>query len=255
MLTSRRTRPSEPPHPDPVDWDAYAREYDHLLLQNPAYLEVIQSFVQALALTGVPQGAVAVDLGAGTGSLGVAMLHVRPDLRWHHVDASPAMVRAARRKLARHPVTFVDGDADALDLLALRPGLITLMHSLYTFPDPHAALRRCAQALAPGGTLLVCDLGRPMNVVKWGLYLSAVSVARQGLGRTFRLYRATAQVRAQNRAIHAAQRRGTYWLHTPAELRRAVEHAGLRVHSQRLAYRGYSDFLIATRDAAAGDEA
>nr|WP_254606130.1 class I SAM-dependent methyltransferase [Deinococcus sp. JMULE3] len=248
MTTSTRVRASEVP----VDWDAYAREYDHLLLQNPAYLDVLSLFASALKQYPPPRGAVALDIGSGTGNLAAVLSHVRPDLHWSLLDPSAAMQRAAVRKLRGRAVTALLAPADDVDLTAIRPHLITLMHSLYTLPDPLGTLRRCAHALEPGGLLILCDIGRPLDVTRWAAYLARTSVTRQGVRATVRLLRSTGQVRAQNHAIRAAQRAGRYWLHNPAELRAAVEAAGLTVHEQRLAYRGDSDFLIASRPGGAG---
>ena len=248
LTTRTRVRASE----RAVDWDAYAREYDYLLLQNPAYLDVLSLFASALRRYPPPPGAAALDIGSGTGNLAAVLSHVRPDLHWFLLDPSPAMQRAAARKLTGRTVTPLQAGADDVDLTGVQPHLITLMHSLYTLPDPQGTLRRCAQALPPGGMLILCDIGRPLNVTRWAAYLAHTSVKRQGLRATARLLRTTGQVRAQNRAIHAAQRAGRYWLHSPAELRGAVQAAGLDVLEQRLAYRGNSDFLIATRSAGAG---
>lgn len=242
LTTSTRVRSSRA-----VDWDAYVREYDYLLLQNPAYLDVLSLFVSALRRYPPPHGGAALDIGSGTGTLAAVLSHLRPDLHWFLLDPSAAMQRAAARKLGGRAVTPLGAAVDDVDLQAINPHLITLMHSLYTLPDPPGTLRRCAQALAPGGQLIVCDLGRPLNVTRWAAYLARTSVTRQGVRATVRLLRSTGQVRAQNHAIHAAQRAGRYWLHSPAELRAAVEAAGLTVMEQRLAYRGDSDFLIATR--------
>ncbi|MHA0044149.1 class I SAM-dependent methyltransferase [Deinococcus sp. PEB2-63] len=248
LTTSTRARASEMP----VDWDAYALEYDHLLLQNPAYLDVLSLFASALRQSPPPPGAAAVDIGSGTGNLAAVLSHVRPDLHWFLLDPSAAMQRAAARKLRGRAVTPLRSAADDVDLTPIRPHLITLMHSLYTLPDPLGTLRRCAQALEPGGLLLLCDIGRPLNVTRWATYLARTSVTRQGVRATIRLLRATGQVRAQNRAIHAAQRAGHYWLHSPSDLRAAVQASGLTVLEQRLAYRGDSDFLVATRPGRAG---
>ena len=65
------------------------------------------------ALGGIPDAAVVVDLGCGTGALGAAVAAARPDAEVWAVDVDPAAVRCARRVLPAHRVR--EGDLyDAL---------------------------------------------------------------------------------------------------------------------------------------------
>lgn len=52
-----------------------------------------------LALRDLPRGAVVVDLGCGTGVLGAAVAHHRPDVEVHACDVDEAAVACARRNL------------------------------------------------------------------------------------------------------------------------------------------------------------
>ena len=52
-----------------------------------------------LAVASLPPGGVVVDLGCGTGALGAAVAHRRPDAEVHAADVDPAAVACARRNL------------------------------------------------------------------------------------------------------------------------------------------------------------
>lgn len=98
-----------------------------------------------------------VDLGCGTGHVAEALA---PNVaRVIGIDASAAMLQAARRRLVGaanvelrrgelEAVPAEDGEADAA-------GLFLVLHYL---PDPRAALQEAARVLRPGGRLVVLDM-------------------------------------------------------------------------------------------------
>ncbi len=97
------------------------------------------------------------DLGCGTGSSAAALAPFVA--RVIAVDESPAMLEAARRRLAGSAnVELRPGSLEALpvgdgELDAAILGLV-----LHHVADPPAALAEAARALAPGGRLLVIDM-------------------------------------------------------------------------------------------------
>ena len=98
-----------------------------------------------------------LDLGCGTGTLTVLLAQAG-----HHVDGidlSPAMVAAARTKIAAAGVTATVEEGDAAD----PPGpaaaydVILSRHVLWALPEPRAALTRWARLLRPGGRLVLVE--------------------------------------------------------------------------------------------------
>ena len=97
------------------------------------------------------------DLGCGTGALAAALTpHVA---RVHAVDASPAMVLAARSRLSQFTnVQLHTGTLEALPLIDHALDVAVLSLVLHHVPDPHCALREVRRVLRPGGRLLITDM-------------------------------------------------------------------------------------------------
>ena len=97
------------------------------------------------------------DLGCGTGQVSAALAPFVA--RVVAVDASAAMLQAARRRL--HSFDNVDlrrGELEALPLDAARLDAATLMLVLHHVPEPRRALADVARVLKPGGRLIVVDM-------------------------------------------------------------------------------------------------
>ncbi len=139
-------------------YDIYARFYDLDFGEAEADLPMLQQFA-------VRCGSPILELGCGTGR--VLLPLVRQGYQVTGIDASPAMLDVARRKLAAEKLTaratlvqqeMLELDVDGRFNLAFA-AINTFMH-LATTDDQLAALDRIYQHLNPGG-LLVLDLFNP----------------------------------------------------------------------------------------------
>jgi ubiquinone/menaquinone biosynthesis C-methylase UbiE len=99
----------------------------------------------------------ALDVGCGTGFLALELA-----ARGHRVtgvDFAPAMIAAARAKMAAHglAVHLEEADAESLPFPAASFDLVISRHLLWTLPHPEAAIDEWIRVLRPGGRLAVID--------------------------------------------------------------------------------------------------
>jgi ubiquinone/menaquinone biosynthesis C-methylase UbiE len=121
----------------------------------------------AAVVAGLPPGATVVDVGAGTGTLAIALAAARPDARVVGVDGDPQVLALARRKAGAERVDWVAalaGDLPLADAGADRIVLSLLLHHLSP-GSRDGALREVRRVLRPGGRLHVADWGRPRGLL------------------------------------------------------------------------------------------
>lgn len=97
------------------------------------------------------------DLGCGTGALSAALApHVA---HVHAIDASSAMLSAARVRLASFDnVTVHDGSLESLPLPDASLDVAVMMLVLHHVADPARALREVRRVLRPCGRVLIADM-------------------------------------------------------------------------------------------------
>jgi arsenite methyltransferase len=107
----------------------------------------------------IPEGGVALDVGAGPGSITTSLAHAAgADGLALGVDISePMLVRAVRavRAAAGPQVGFLRADAQRLPLRDETVDAAVSIAVLQLIPDPAAALSEIARVLKPGGRLAV----------------------------------------------------------------------------------------------------
>jgi ubiquinone/menaquinone biosynthesis C-methylase UbiE len=141
---------------DPRSFDARAADWD-----TPD--RVARAKVASAAIRGAvtfPHGARAIDIGAGTGLLGLSLLDLLGELVL--ADTSDGMLDQARRKI--HDAGYDNVQAIHLDLIAdpspdSAPFDVVMSQLLlHHVEDTSAALSAMHRLLVPGGQLVVMDL-------------------------------------------------------------------------------------------------
>jgi ubiquinone/menaquinone biosynthesis C-methylase UbiE len=100
-----------------------------------------------------------LDVATGGGHTALAFASIAA--RVVAFDLPEAMLHAARgfiRARGAANVTFVAGDVEVMPFREASFDVVTCRLALHHFPDPAAALRQVARALAPGGSFLVQDI-------------------------------------------------------------------------------------------------
>ncbi len=149
------------PTTEPVDprtfWDGEAatfdREPDHGL-RDPL---TRAAWNRLLARHLPPVPADVLDLGCGTGTLTVLLAEVGH--RVHGVDLAPAMVAAARAKIAAAGLAATVEEGDAADPSGETGSydVVLTRHVLWALPDPAAAVARWVRVLRRGGRLVLVE--------------------------------------------------------------------------------------------------
>ena len=115
---------------------------------------------QVFRLAGPLQGKRVLDVGCGDGAYALAA--ARQGAHVVGVDASLPMIEAARARAheAALNVEFKQADAAALPFEDGRFDVVLAVTVLCFVPDTAAALQEMARVLAPGGRLVLGELGR-----------------------------------------------------------------------------------------------
>jgi len=112
-----------------------------------------------LALTCTPTPGRILDVGCGTGYLLGRLAALTPQAEvLAGIDASPAMIEAARGAATDDRLRFVVGAAERLPWPAAAFDLVVSTTSFDHWADQQAGLAQCARVLAPGGCLVLADL-------------------------------------------------------------------------------------------------
>jgi len=132
-----------------AEWDRIRRSY-------------IDDALSASITAGlVPRGAVAADIGTGTGRL-LPWL-AKAASRVIAVDRSERMLAVCRERLAREGLANVElraGEAEALPLADGECDVVFSSMLLHHLADPAAGAREMARIVRPGGRLVVSDLAK-----------------------------------------------------------------------------------------------
>ncbi|HXV86472.1 MAG TPA: class I SAM-dependent methyltransferase [Gemmatimonadales bacterium] len=134
-------------------------EYDRRIRSFIPYYEEMLDVVASLPGLTRRRAPVMVDLGIGTGALAARCLSLHRG-RLQGLDADPAMLLTARRRLRRYAqrLTLVQGNFVSQPLPRCDAVVATLaLHHIRTSGAKRRFYRRCYGALRPGGVLASGD--------------------------------------------------------------------------------------------------
>ncbi len=233
-----------------LNWSTYAQQYDMLFEHNPFYQQLYQEVLEVVQRWDIHSGDLLADIGAGTGNYSLAMARYFPQATVLHIDKDEGMnARAAEKKqgniLCNHNILH-----QGIDEIQLLPnslkGLISI-NALYTFPDPVMALRRMYEWLEPGGTAVLVNAGRIVNVLDWQIALGWHMVKKHGVRKSIEIFRQGKEVSRQNAYIREMQQQGIFWTHSHQEFCRTVLNTGFEIRFSKICFRGVSDFVVAEK--------
>jgi len=113
-----------------------------------------------------PEGAVVLDLGAGTGDLS-AEFRRQDAARVVGLDVSAAMLARAEEKFGRQQIDWLQGDALHLPFAEESFDIVASAFVMRNLPDLAGSFAEMARVLKPGGRLVGLDITHPPDTV-WG---------------------------------------------------------------------------------------
>ena len=146
-------------------WDSEG-EFKPLHLINPLRLDFIQQQCDGV------YGLRALDIGCGGGILSEALAKAGADVTG--IDLADAALQVARLHALESGVKVDYQLISAEQFAAQHPeqfDLVTCLEMLEHVPDPAAVVKAAAQALKPGGTMIISTLNR--NLKSWLLGIVA----------------------------------------------------------------------------------
>ncbi|WP_448560572.1 class I SAM-dependent methyltransferase [Trichothermofontia sp.] len=135
-------------------FDRWAPTYDWLL-PSVFYQAVHQRLLEYVQL---PDNAVVLDIGCGTGRLLNRLAARYPHLRGYGLDLAPVMLQQARRRNQHRPrLIFKQGRSEAIpfgdNFFNAAFSTISFLH----YPDPKAVMGEVYRVLQPGGRFYLVD--------------------------------------------------------------------------------------------------
>ena len=115
---------------------------------------------RTVAVAGLGAGERALDVGAGTGDLALALAKAGPSGRVIALDLAPEMLRRARTR-ADASLGFVVGSAEALPFPDALFSCVVAGFAVRNFGDLPRALGDMRRVLRPGGRAVVLELSLP----------------------------------------------------------------------------------------------
>jgi len=94
--------------------------------------------------------------------------------------------------------------------------------------------------------LYIVDVGRPIDIPRWAVYLFGCAVKRIGFLNTIKLFIEARQVVKQNHHIQQQQADGSYWVHSIDGFRSALVDSGFHIIESDTCYREMSDRAVCT---------
>jgi len=208
----------------PDEYEDYAEVFDFFSrYMRPDHLPAFFEKVARL----LPEGALLVDVGGGTGFYTRQLLDLRPDLRLTFVEPAPEMMAQARARLGDAPVFLEELFTQALPELGVQD-VFLFCRSLYAFYGEHGAYQamfdRLYHHVSPGGLLVIWEFNQRMDLRREFKYYGAQTVSQPDVFEQF--LRKWPVLRKAMMAFNEKVEAGIYTLFGKGELDAILVEAG-----------------------------
>ncbi len=209
-----------------INFSEYAKQYDIMAKNNPAYVEIENKVISIFSNLIDNDNYIIGDFGAGTGNFSFLLKKKFPSLKIVSLERDSEFILKFREKIKENDfdrLLLVQGDLLNSCIRERALDAILMVHVLNLLPDQERAIQTIYDALKVNGHLVIFDVGRPLNVLDWGVYMVKNSLRRNGLLKTIQLLRNSNLVAKQNRIFSKGQKTGLYELNTLAEFKKKFD--------------------------------
>jgi demethylmenaquinone methyltransferase/2-methoxy-6-polyprenyl-1,4-benzoquinol methylase len=119
--------------------------------------------VEAIRRLEIPQEAVVLDAGAGTGDIAFQIRSKQPDVRVVASDLTPEMMQVGRQRAGAEDILWVAADAEHLPFARERFDGVISGFLLRNVADLEGALSEQERVLKPGGRMVALDTTPPQR--------------------------------------------------------------------------------------------
>lgn len=225
-------------------FDDYSKGYDLMLKVNPAYQELIQKFtLHVMALPHDHQSDISVlDIGGGTGNFSKVIYDLFPNAKIDIIEPSSGMIALAKEKMPRTSTSFHE---TTLQKFKVRQqyDIVICVHALYLMENPKLQIPKMHELVKAGGHLLICDIGKKINVLDWSIYLFRKLIVKLGWSETIRYFNIGKAIKKANQKIGKIQNKGQVWRHSLKDFE-AYFSPFFNILKAFNCYRNHSRFLI-----------
>ena len=230
----------------------YAKHYDVLCSNNPAYQNLLDTVTETIARRhDETEQFSLLDLGGGSGNLSLNVLKKFRNSQVTIVDENSEMLAQVQKKLSESKKARTRlNRQDMRDIPTDRQfDVVTMVHS-FAYLGAHQAdfLAKLYRLVKPGGLLIVADINRQLRIADWYLYLLANSIRKNGIRKSLRLFRRNDEARKYTREFVHGQKTGRYPVRDLKAFQELFEAAGFQVNEATdRHYRGTDNFVVCTR--------
>lgn len=222
---------------------SYSEQYDYILDHSIPYQNIINLVRDTIHVHIRKDEPIKVlDVGAGTGNFSKMLLETLHYCTIDFLEPSLEMMEYAKAKLDYARVNFITESFEDFHS-EQQYDLIVCIHALYLMRDPEAAIPKFRTLLSPSGILILCDIGKKLNIIDWTIYYFFSFWKHYGLGKTIELFSSSGAFFSGNKRIKMQQSRQKAWRHNLKSLKMKFLPYFQRVDGC-MCFRGYSGFLV-----------
>lgn len=226
-----------------ISFDEYSRKYDLLLEHSSPYQEIGQMILEEIKQQFEKDDLFTVlDIGGGTGNFSKLIQESFPNSEITLLDSNEKMSSIAQQKLDANRSKFISAPFETCNGKQTYD-IILCIHALYLMPNPKKLIPKFKTFMHTNSTLIVCDIGKEINVKDWTLFLLKENFKNHGFRKTLDLFFLFSEIKTANRNIQSKQRSGRLWKHDLDTFRSWFEQNYI-VRKAMSCYRGCSGFLV-----------